>query len=114
MPGPTPRSSRKPLPEAFWGGVSAGGKRQTAPKETDVVWSFLIAACFESTGVWTLFLMLSRTGMRIGEALALQWPEINFDDHSIPIVRALSAGQLDTPKTGHGRSIDISHQPGCA
>jgi integrase len=48
--------------------------------------------------------------MRIGEALGLQWGDVNFGGREIRIARAFSAGRLDTPKSGHGRTIDMSDQ----
>ena len=57
-----------------------------------------------------LFLTLARTGMRIGEALALKWDDIDFAAREIRVARALSAGRIDTPKSGHGRTVDMSQQ----
>jgi integrase len=59
-----------------------------------------------------LFLTLARTGMRIGEALALQWDDIDFAGREVRVSRAFSDGELSTPKSGHGRSIDLSRQLG--
>ena len=39
--------------------------------------------------------------MRLGEAFALQWPDIDLDAREIRVARAFSNGQLDTPKSGH-------------
>lgn len=62
----------------------------------------------------SLFLTLARTGMRIGESLALQWDDIDFEGREIRVARAFSDGELSTPKSGHGRSIDLSRQLGDA
>jgi len=59
---------------------------------------------------YALFLLLARTGMRLGEALALQWQDVNFSDHEIRVARAVSAGRIETPKSGHGRTVDMSNQ----
>jgi integrase len=56
------------------------------------------------------FLLLARTGMRMGEALALQWNDIDFRGRQIRIVRAFSVGRIETPKSGHGRTVDVSDQ----
>jgi len=55
-----------------------------------------------------LFLTLARAGMRIGEGLALQWEDLHFAAREIRVSRAFSAGRLDTPKSGHGRTVDMS------
>lgn len=39
------------------------------------------------------------TGIRTGEALALNWNDINLDDGYISITKALRNGKIDTPKT---------------
>jgi integrase len=57
---------------------------------------------------YPLFLTLARTGMRIGEAIALKWDDINFSTREIRVERAISAGKLSTPKSGHGRTVDMS------
>lgn len=53
-----------------------------------------------------MFTLLAYTGMRIGEALALQWSDINFDEQTIAIRKTmynpknnLRGYQLETPKT---------------
>ena len=57
-----------------------------------------------------LVLTLARTGMRLGEALALEWDDIDFARREIRIARAISGGRIDTPKSGHGRTVDMSAQ----
>ncbi len=57
-----------------------------------------------------LFLLLARTGLRLGEAFGLQWPDIDFQAREIRVARAFSEGRLDTPKSGHGRTVDMSQQ----
>jgi integrase len=57
-----------------------------------------------------LFLLLARTGMRVGEAFALQWPDVDFEVREIRVARAFSDGRLETPKSGHGRTVDMSEQ----
>jgi len=59
---------------------------------------------------YPLFLLLARTGMRLGEARALQWSDVDWTGHEIRVVRALSAGRIETPKSGHGRTVDMSDQ----
>jgi len=59
---------------------------------------------------YLLFLLLARSGMRLGEAFGLQWPDIDFDKREIRVARAFSSGRLETPKSGHGRTVDMSQQ----
>ena len=53
-------------------------------------------------------LTLAGTGMRLGEALALQWADLDLTSRKIRVERAFSDGALNTPKSGHGRTVDIS------
>jgi integrase len=56
-----------------------------------------------------IFRTLASTGMRLGEALGLQWAEVNFIQNEIRIRHALGEnGKVDTPKSGHGRTVDMS------
>jgi integrase len=71
---------------------------------------FLAAANRTVPGMHALFLLMARTGIRLGEAIALKWADVDFQAREIRVVRALSAGRLDTPKSGHGRGVDMSDQ----
>jgi integrase len=59
---------------------------------------------------YPLFLVLARTGMRIGEALALQWDDIKLKDRYIHIQRGLARGKISYPKSGKDRKVDMSQQ----
>jgi integrase len=59
---------------------------------------------------YPLFLLLARTGLRIGEALALQWGDIDFNGRFITIQRGISRGKIETPKNGKSRRVDMSLQ----
>ncbi|HAR38613.1 MAG TPA: hypothetical protein DCS09_08620 [Porphyromonadaceae bacterium] len=59
---------------------------------------------------YALALLLARTGMRIGEAIALQWNDIDFDRRIIHVKRNKSRTVVDTPKSGKGRAVDMSAQ----
>src|SRR3989442_9660858 len=69
---------------------------------------FVAAASQAVPRAFPLFLLLARTGLRLGEALALQWQDLNFAEREIPVARALGAGGgIDTPKSGRGRAVDM-------
>jgi integrase len=57
-----------------------------------------------------LFLCLARTGLRVGEARGLQWPDLDFQGRKLHVQRAFSDDRLDTPKSGHGRVVDMSRE----
>lgn len=55
-----------------------------------------------------LFLVLARTGMRLGEALALQWDNVNLFAGSLDVVASYGKFGLSTTKTGQHRTIPLS------
>ena len=59
---------------------------------------------------YAIFLLLARTGLRIGEALALQWSDIDFASRFIDVKRSLVRGRISTHKNGKGRLVDMSLQ----
>jgi len=59
---------------------------------------------------YPLFLLLARTGMRIGEAVALQYGDCDFHNRYIKIQRSQVLGKLSTPKSGKSRKVDMSFQ----
>lgn len=52
--------------------------------------------------------LLAKTGMRLGEAVALQWGDLDFHGRFIEVRRNLVDGHLTTPKSGKGRRVDMS------
>jgi integrase len=59
---------------------------------------------------YPLFILLARTGMRPGEAAALQWTDFDFTNRKILVERAYSAGELGTTKTDGVRTVDMSQE----
>ena len=59
---------------------------------------------------YPLALTLARTGMRLGEAIALQWGDIDFSGRFIHVQRGMSRGKIETPKNGKTRRVDMSQQ----
>jgi integrase len=72
--------------------------------------AFLTSATEHAGRSYPLLLLLARTGMRLGEALALHWDDVDFGQREIRVARAFSGGRLETPKSGHGRTVDMSQQ----
>jgi integrase len=59
---------------------------------------------------FALFFTLARTGLRLGEAFGLQWQDLDFDAREIRILRAISRGEVGTPKSGRTRVVDMSQE----
>lgn len=63
--------------------------------------------------LFPLWFTLARTGMRRGEALALQWRDLDFNQGRISIRRAADSatrGRVKVPKSGTARVIDADTQ----
>jgi integrase len=59
---------------------------------------------------YALFLLSARTGMRIGEVLAVKWKDIDFNGRFIEVRRSIVRGRVETPKNGKSRRVDMSKQ----
>ena len=60
---------------------------------------------------YPLALTIARTGMRLGEVLALQWGDIDFNRQLITVQRSyVLEGLIETPKNGKSRCVDASMQ----
>lgn len=56
-----------------------------------------------NVSIYPFLCLALHSGLRIGEALALQWDDIDTQENTIRISKALNKeGQLQTPKTEHG------------
>ena len=65
---------------------------------------------------YPLFLTFARTGLRLGEALALRWGDIQFGQDASDVNRYMwirrnyTAGRFVSPKSGKSRRVDMSQQ----
>jgi integrase len=93
-------------------GKKEDGNNEIYPLTREEVITLLdtIQADKDLSSQYPLFLLLLRTGARIGEALALQWPDIDFNGRFINIERTFSRGRIGTPKNGKSRTVDMSRQ----
>ncbi|MFA5323289.1 MAG: site-specific integrase [Smithella sp.] len=57
-----------------------------------------------------MLLTLCRTGMRLGEVIALQWGDIDFNNRFIIVRRSRSKSHTSTPKNDKYRNVDMSRQ----
>ena len=80
------------------------------PYSTDELSSLLDSFQAHFPAHYPQALTLARTGMRLGEALALQWNDIDFEGRFITIQRTFSRGKIGLPKNGKRRRVDMSKQ----
>jgi integrase len=57
---------------------------------------------------YPFFLTLARTGMRLGEALGVQWRDVDFHGGFIEVKRAWVEARITTPKSGKIRRVDMT------
>lgn len=55
-------------------------------------------------------LLLARTGVRLGEALAIKWGDVDWNGGFIHVQREYVRGEISAPKSGHDRRVDMSDQ----
>jgi len=98
--------------------VGRFNKKPTEPREDlnpftrDELRLFLNAARQHFPDFYPFFLTLARTGLRLGEALALQWGDIEWQGRFIEVRRSYcrTSKMLLTPKSGKARRVDMSQQ----
>lgn len=59
---------------------------------------------------YPLFLCAVRTGLRMGELLALRWEDLDFHGRFIAVSRSYTHWQITTPKSGESRRVDMSRE----
>ena len=57
---------------------------------------------------YVFFLCALRTGLRLGELLALQWGDLDLSGRFLEVQRNLVSGRLTTPKSTKRRRVDMS------
>jgi integrase len=85
-------------------------KAEINPLTRDEARAFIEAVEEHSPRYYPFFLCALRTGMRLGELLALQWGDIDFLGGFIEVRRSFTHGHYTTPKNGKSRRVDMSPQ----
>jgi integrase len=82
------------------------------------IWQYLSAAREHYPQFYPLFLLLARTGLREGEALALRWDDLQFGTDDTDMHRFIrvertydpTTRDMTTPKNGKSRLVDMSRE----
>lgn len=87
----------------------------TAPRKADALTreelGLLLRTCQEHFSTfYPFFSLLARTGLRFGEAIGLQWGDLDFQGRFIEVKRTVTLGRASTPKNGKTRRVDMSTQ----
>jgi len=59
---------------------------------------------------YPFFLTALRTGLRLGELLALEWGDVDFRSRTIVVRHSFTRGETTTPKSGRFRNVPMSGQ----
>ena len=71
----------------------------------------LVAVAAEYFPEWHPWVITGlRTGLRAGELLGLQWPDIDWRGRFVQITRSIVRGKVTTPKNHQQRRVDLSPQ----
>ena len=68
----------------------------------------LIAAAAAEPHYYSMVLVALRTGMRLGELLALAWEDMSFENRTITVCRSITRGIVGTPKSHKIRHIPMT------
>jgi integrase len=85
-------------------------KADVTPLTREEARDFLEAMAKHYPRYYPFFLCALRTGLRLGELLALEWGDIDFRGGFIEVRRAYTKGGISTPKNGRIRRVDMSRQ----
>lgn len=83
-------------------------RRQIDPLTREEAQTFLGVVKDHWPEYYAFFLCALRTGMRLGELLALQWGDVDLQGKFINVQHNLVSGKLTTPKSHKRRRVDMS------
>ncbi len=78
--------------------------------ELDTMRRLIDAAAHVDARTHALVLVGLHSGLRRGEILGLEWEDVNLARRQLVVRRNVISRYIDTPKSGHGRVIDLSSE----
>ena len=92
------------VPDRIWARVDRCSFRYLSFEEA-------IALHGAASPAWkTMILLALKTGMRLGELLALRWTDVDFAQRQVNVCQAVSYGKVGTPKSNKPRSISMTEE----
>ncbi len=99
-------------------GAAESGEEEIKAMDEPQLRSFLATASEIDARHYPLFFLLARTGLRLGEALALHWEDLDSSRRSLAVRKTLHARRkkgglkvtTGSPKSGKARDVDMSAQ----
>ena len=83
-------------------------RRGINPLTREEVATLLGTAKAKASRYYPIFLCAARTGLRMGELLALRWEDLDFRGRFLQISRSYTHWKITTPKSGESRRVDMS------
>jgi integrase len=83
-------------------------RRGINPLTREEIATLLYTAKAKASRYYPIFLCAARTGLRMGELLALRWEDLDFNGRCIQVSRNYTHWKLTTPKSGESRAVDMS------
>ncbi len=86
-------------------------RRKQAPDDVfnqDEIDLFLKACAEREREHYPLFLLLCHTGVRLGEAIGLQWGDVDWNGRFLAIRRSVRRTKVGETKTGRERRVDMT------
>lgn len=102
-------------PAARWGRVVRPEQAQVEEVEAftpEELTRLLEVTERDDSDAYPFILCLARTGLRLGEAMALQWADVDFAQRVLLVRRSARRGRTSIPKNGKARRVDMSRQLG--
>ncbi len=87
-----------------------GPKKEVEPYTAEELATYLETAREIEPRYFPFFLTLARTGLRLGEALGLEWGDVDFAGRFIHVRNNLVDGHQTTPKSGRSRRVKMSSE----
>lgn len=86
--------------------VAVAKRRQPAAPSLEVFTGEQVEAIARAAGgeLGALIVVAAMTGLRRGELVALRWRDVRFEQPALHVERAISAGQINRPKSGKARA----------
>ena len=83
-------------------------QKEINPYTKDEVRQFLDICKNHYPQSYSFFMTAFSTGLRLGELLALNWPDINLSERTIKVSKTYKCGEISGTKNGKTRFVDIS------
>src|SRR5439155_17024568 len=91
--------------------VSCEERQQTIKALNEAELERFLATAKRCSRLSDFYVVLVRTGLRLGEGLGLQEGDVNHETRSIRVERSLDKyGAVGKPKSGYGRDLDASRE----